>query len=327
MMGGRTEGKKLLPVIKAKTAGLILLLILAFTLSFSEGASPAPSGGHVSVTGGFRVPDGEYASVGAMVLGDPRPLPDEYDFASDLAFAFCSSTLIAPNVVLTAAHCLRAGKLYRYPTVVFGKNGKKGLLDSGPGIRRRVKSIAVNPHYSKSRTYGDVGLAFLSRPVTTIEPMRIGQPGVDPEPSFKDVVASAGWGISSFKGIIAAFGFMGPNLKIAWGHAAGPSACQKKSRFIGEHQLCMTGAKRFGSICDGDSGGPLALLDDRGGDATYASRKLEPLRLVGVNSDVIYPRKGEGCTHKAIDLFQSMAPSSPLNSWVRRTLAGRGIGI
>lgn len=304
-----------------------LLLVLAFIVPWPSTASArAQEGSRVSVVGGAVAPLEQYRSVGVMVIWYPRRFAEDNGlrYGFDQGFAFCSSTLIAPTVVLTAAHCLRGGKLYQHPNVVFDKARLDGRE---PGIRSRVKSIAINPHASGNNTYGDVGLAFLSHPVNAIEPMPIGVPGTDPDPEPSDIVGSAGWGISHRTGLLADFGFIGPSLKLTWGNLDSPGVCQKKSTLIRSAQRCLRRDSRWGSLCNGDSGGPLVLLDDSGSKPGYRSRTLPPQRLVGVNSFTVFQREGTKCSRKALNVFQSMAPDSPLNSWVRRTLANHDIDL
>ena len=127
--------------VRVLVATLGLLLVL---MPFSS--AQTTRGAHTSVIGGFEVPSGPYRSVGALRLPDPKRKPSNYGI--DSLYSFCSATLIAPKVILTAAHCLRGEKSYLHPTVIFNK---KSLIDRGPGKRLRVANIAIYPNYSPKR--------------------------------------------------------------------------------------------------------------------------------------------------------------------------------
>jgi hypothetical protein len=109
--------------------------------------------------------------------------------------AVCGATLIAPDVVITAAHCVD-GSAQHY-VVGFGKTGTAsdagvdadadaspladgGALPAGP--RRRVTSIATHPSYiyrwtntswTDADTWSDVAVLHLDAPVTDRVPARI----------------------------------------------------------------------------------------------------------------------------------------------------------
>jgi protease YdgD len=87
---------------------------------------------------------------------------------------FCTATLIAPDLILTAAHCAfdgRTGKLYPAQKVTF----RAGLRDGVSIADRTVRQITVDPRFepgkppSAARVRVDVALMRLSEPITVAQ--------------------------------------------------------------------------------------------------------------------------------------------------------------
>jgi secreted trypsin-like serine protease len=138
-----------------------------------------------SVVGGTQAMPGEFAATGALVRGG------EYR---------CTATLIAPDVILTAAHCL--------DEVGFGDFGFTLDSDLSPGVVAAdvVPALVVHAHPSfdpqgQARDLGqvnDIGVVILERPVATAVVESLDVPGA---PDAPDPVASgseltlAGYGV------------------------------------------------------------------------------------------------------------------------------------
>jgi V8-like Glu-specific endopeptidase len=121
-----------------------------------DGLTPSPdyAARHTAIVGG--VTD----------TGDPAvvSLKAGYDIASSQQY--CTGTLIAPQTVLTAAHCINAyGASVKY-FVVFGTD------DSAPTDYRQIVAQYKNPSYTGASGSGhDEGVLKLSSPVLNVTPI------------------------------------------------------------------------------------------------------------------------------------------------------------
>ena len=129
-----------------------------------------------------------------------------------LAELACSAVLIAPDVVLTAAHCIA---LYQFedepelPPVDFYVSFEtdvsqfEELALPPPDTAVQVQAFTLHPAFSVNRRapreslgeLDDIALLFLSEPVTTIEPVPFFQAGADL--TSWDDVQIVGYGLAS----------------------------------------------------------------------------------------------------------------------------------
>ncbi len=89
---------------------------------------------------------------------------------------FCTATLIAPSLVLTAAHCLaysRSGKPIPPDRLHFVAGFRKGKYLAN----RKGKAVRVHPDFPRDAPVtinamrNDIALVILERPVTTVRPI------------------------------------------------------------------------------------------------------------------------------------------------------------
>ncbi|MSO41994.1 MAG: serine protease [Solirubrobacterales bacterium] len=217
-----------------------LSLLLAATAP-----AAARAGASASVVGGTQVAEGQLPWVAALTL--PALLG-----ASDFARQFCGASLVAPKVVVTAAHCVRD----RHPRDVEIVLDKRRLADPG-GERRSVSAIEINPGFDHVGLSNDVAVLQLAS-ASTVAPAdlpRAGQADGLWDPG--DAATVAGWGLTSENGARSSV------LRSAVVSVVTDAECGARygSNFDPSSMLCAGASEGGLDACQGDSGGPLAVTD------------------------------------------------------------------
>ncbi|KAG9414422.1 hypothetical protein AC1031_022044 [Aphanomyces cochlioides] len=189
----------------------------------------------------IEIVGGKEAAVGKhRYLAGLKELPN--------ATSSCGGSLIAPNVILTAAHCTGNGLSY---AVV----GSHYLSGSSDGELVKVTKEIKHPKNNEVTNSNDVAIFLLERSITTIEPVKV---------SFETVGAGVdtwvrGWGTTSDGGSQST---VLKELKVkTWSNA---NAAKALSPYTVDSTMVAAGGLKGQDACQGDSGGPLTIEDSAG---------------------------------------------------------------
>ena len=206
---------------------------------------------------------------------------------------FCTGALIAPRVVLTAAHCVQPGADYKI--VEYGA-GQPQLQD--------VRKVAIHPAFrmeamTAHRATADVALLQLEMPPSGKAPSILGAPNIP-------IMAGGRFTIAGIGVTVRGDGKSGGTVRVAGLVATGkPGTLQiRLVDPVGQGTRDGMGA------CTGDSGGPV-FEDKQGGSA-----------IIGVISWSTGPNGSAGCGG-----ITGVTPLMLYRDWILQTARQWGAGL
>jgi len=207
---------------------------------------------------------------------------------------FCTGALVAPKLVLTAAHCVPPGAEYKI--VEYGADRQPSLQE--------VKSVAVHPGFnmqamSGHRATADVALLQLAAPPKGKTPAALGLPNIPINVGSRFTIA--GIGVAE-----RGDGKSGGTIRVAGLVATGrPGTLQ--IRLV---DPAGQGTREGLGACTGDSGAPV-FEDKQGGPV-----------IVGVVSWSTGPNGAAGCGG-----MTGVTPLTLYRDWVVQTAQKWGMGL
>jgi hypothetical protein len=153
----------------------------------------------------------------------------------------CSGVAIAPDLVLTAAHCVPSTGKYRLMTF----DGRR------PAVKD-VANVAAHPQFSGRADAPDLALIKLAGPVANLRPVAFSERRTPPSVGDRFIVAGFGVGVQGDRRTAG-------KLRAATLVATDRPSSQQLS-LVDPHKLGDSAG--FG-VCNGDSGGPVFEERDR----------------------------------------------------------------
>ncbi len=196
-------------------------------------------GVHARIVGGVPVPDGKYPFMAALSIENQE------------GFRFCGGSLIDPDSVLTAGHCIRGAESV---VVEVGTT----VISPSQGQVRAATTAFIHPNFNLSRNHRfNAAVLELDSPVTGIRPISIATARQDNLETPGRKLTVAGWGVR----VDVPFGLTNRMREVSvpvvsdavaqWAYAS----LSGRLRFFPD-EMVAAGAEGKDS-CRGDGGGPL----------------------------------------------------------------------
>lgn len=290
---------------KKTSSHRLALVALAFSVATTLAAAPSVSGS-TDPSGPERPEPRIVNGKGTSIAQWPWQVAlTDRSFAPQgpiTARYFCTGSLIAPNLVVTAAHCV---SFYRPATLDNLRviAGRTWLNDTTGGETLRVGQVVMPRDSSGNLRYRiiggaavwDVALIRLASP-SSATPIAIAGQSEQAAWSPGRLVKTTGWGETR-----PLSGISSNRLRVATQVVLPDGVCRRDGGYAyrPETMICLGGPRGGASACSGDSGGPLV------------SRVGDGWRLIGLTSF------GDAACRGNVPSVDNRTAADPVRSWIR----------
>jgi secreted trypsin-like serine protease len=230
--------------LRRRYAATVLGIVSLAALALAPAAAAEP-GAQASIIGGHTVSIAEFPSLAFIEAREGK-----HGFA-------CTGSVVAPRVILTAAHCVEEVENGRMTPVgnYAVATGVTSPREAGPGNVFRIAATHVFPGFDPGILRGDAAILILTGP-TAAPPLPMAGAADAPLYAGGAEVQLAGWGLTNPR-----TNKQPDNLQATSMLVQAPPFCQRKTRsfyrpYSPAAQVCMLAANRASGGCFGDSGGP-----------------------------------------------------------------------
>jgi secreted trypsin-like serine protease len=233
-------------------AKIILVLIALTASAFGQQCGNSPQ----------MRPNRRYDPEGQRIVGGVEARPGSHPWIVSLQMGgshFCGGTLVAPDVVITAAHCVADGN----PDMIVAGAHDHYRPNSNVQSSRPAR-VQYHQRYNPDTTLNDIAVIKLARPFTfnaNVQPACLPDAGEQVSENVQGTVA--GWGLTRENGATS-------NILMQVGvPVIGQSSCAKQYasqgiRVDAAAMLCAGYGQGGKDACQGDSGGPYVFKGTKG---------------------------------------------------------------